>query len=423
MTLTVTYTPQATPIYAETTLVKSTDINNSVVFIEKQEGWYSCNLTYNKNLLSVTSKIEIEKIRNGYRLKTNTTNIIGTNIFDTNGIPYYYKIKSNAILTDSLMAFTTVYSTNGTYYTNDNTFNNFEVEKGIFLYVEPVYYLIDEDFAGIIKHEFTTKFIRILFKTSDTCVFKTVSDLVFSPLLLNKNTVLFPSFYLDRARYIEGNVLITNKIEYSEVDGNIINPKSRIISNNTSDTIVNTSTNSLYIDHYKLSTTNILIQYLAKTSSHVFNFNNAILYLKLSPLMIELGTSSDYDIAIQLKINLDKISVIPSEYFTEYFYTNSPQDIIFLNSSIDLNEIEKVSFKKYIKGDFNVFPSMIQYVQEENQPVIYQHTNNHNIPNGLSIDSIQTNSPNFNSTTLLEKSNTVYVQNEGVSFVLKYQAI
>lgn len=410
----VTYAPQATPIYAETTLVQSTDINDSVIFLEKQEGWFTSNVKYSPTLLDVEPKFEVDTLRTGYRVKTNTTNMIGTNIFDSNGIAYYYVIKSNATLTDALVSFTTVFSANGLYYTNDTSFNNYEVRKGIFLYTEPVIYLLDE--SENVKHEFTSKFIKITVKSNTPCVFKATSNLVFQPVLLNKNTIMFPSFYLGKKKYIDGNIRLVNKTEYLSVDGNVITPKDRIVVNNTPNTISNSLTNSLYLDYYELSTANKTIQYLAKISSHTFNFNNATLYLKLSPYMVELGTASNYDIAVSLDIDLTKITVIPSQYFTEYASKNAPQDIIFLNSDTPLNEIDAVSFKKYVLGDFNVFPSMIQYVKNSSE-VIYQHTNAHVIPVGYSGAQVPNSTFAFDYTDLLASTNTVTIENEGVSFL------
>lgn len=366
----ITYNISIEPIYAETHLIDVDNTEESDLYLHKREGYLGFKMKINNTKLeSLISNIkDVEKTRKGYKVVANTTNIVGTNIRDSNNVPYYFEIKSNKVLKLTDIDFLTVIERNNKFYTNTSIPFR-ELPNGISIFTEYVKDL-RTSFNDVV-HTFKKGKIEINFLTDlEDFVFRTTSQYAFYPELLNENLIAFPSFIFNNKAFIEGDVRILDKTEYLQTNLNIVKPKYKILEyESDSFSITN---NLVLLDEVYLQSKLVPLHYLAKYSTHQFQIENKKEYFTISntKLMIEKGTKKDHDFSIELEIDLDYISLYTNKYKNESSTFNRPQDFIFHSSKV----INEIAFKKYLPLTLNFFPSETPYIQLDNT-VYYSHRN------------------------------------------------
>lgn len=214
-------------------------------------------------------------------LHTNTTAIEITNIY-VEGIPYYYEVISQAdySLQDlvSLLCVEDIVEVAGRFYTNTEAYYD-TPEQGLntgyrSIYTESVYSVLDKDIL------FLENIIKIIIPlTNVTHRFK---DYVFTPTSLNRQSVLFPSFYITElesgsiVKFVDSDVsyvkLLTSKVPHYQVIGSGCS----------------TLLNRCY------STTKVK----NRISSHIVNLYDSVSYFKLSEGSIKNATALEYDFKI-----------------------------------------------------------------------------------------------------------------------------
>lgn len=368
----ILYNCTVAPVYAETEVVPSLVPSESDFYLERLEEFLTFDVKILKENISKDSQARIystKKNSTGYRLKVNTTNIKGTNILNTDGIPYFYKVVSSKTFEDSSLNFLDVIKVEGIFYSNVELKNR-EIEPGIFVSTELVLDL--RTTSDVITHKFKAREIEIDFKTNVEYVFDTIGTTSFTPQLINDNTVYFPSFILDNRSYVEGDLKEVHKEEYVLNNGNLVKPKQKMIQNLTESTIGNTTQNYIVLPYSDLQSSLVKIKYLAKYSSHQFTLNNDVSYFKFTPYMIEVSNKEDADISVELVLDMDKVNIIPNKFKHEYQTENLFYQYITCKSQPSIEEA--LAFKKYIPIELSFFPSSSCYIKQDTS-VYYTHQN------------------------------------------------
>lgn len=369
----VNYELNVSPSVAESYLA-NTEYEGAQFFIKKEEGLVSLDISLSDDLDFSSEIYSVSKTATKYKVLSNTTDILATNI-KINNVDYYYKIEAIGAAVDYktviLNSAIECVSYQGNIYTNEVIINE-ELEPGLFLHSVPV---IDTLANGSIKYR--AKDIEISFpaKLGDL-TFKCKSDLVITPLLINDSKVYIPSFYLKKDssifKCIEGDIKIVAKQELAYFVGNSISCKDYISEYDAY--FFNRNSNKIYLDFYNYKTTPALIAYKAKLSSHIFSFNNEDLYFKLKPTGLVKADKSDYDFSIKKVFDVTKLSVIESKYLTTYKHSLNPNDYVLVDEPIaDLSEAVSLKYH-HPHTSFTKYPSQVAYLEYRNRYIL-QHNN------------------------------------------------
>lgn len=368
----ILYQCSVKPVYAETQLVPAIIPSESDLFLEKTDNFITAELDIinTEVVADLYSEVyEQKKNRKGYKVVSNTTAIKGTNILDSQGTLYYYKIVSSKDFKASSLSFITVHKVEGVYYTNETVVNR-EVEPGVFVNTELVLDLRDQ--SPTVTHTYKRENIEINVMLEDgEYIFSPIYGNVLEPELINPNTIQFSSFVCKNKRYIEGDIKLIEKEEYGFPNLNTIQPKQKMIENLTEGSFQNYTTNTIILPTTNLNSTLIKYKYRAKYSSHQFNISN-ILYFKLTPFMIEQTTKVEADFSIRLKMNRSKLKIYPNRFKHDRRTKNSYQDFLLCSKTPSINR--DIAFKKYVEIDYTFFPSTSYYVKQSDS-VYYTHTN------------------------------------------------
>ena len=371
------------PVYAETQLVPALVPSESDLFIEKTENFITVKLEILKPDLILDLYAEIyeqKKNRKGYKVVSNTTAIKGTNILDSQGNPYYYKVVSSKDFKESSLNFITVFKVDGVYYTNEEVINR-NIEDGTIINTELVLDLREQ--SSTIVHSYRRKDIEMnITLEDDSYIFSPIYTNILEPQLLNNNSIQFPSFVCKDKRYIEGDVKILEKEEYGIPNLNTIQPKQKMIENLTNGTFQNFTNNTIILPTTNLESKLIKYKYKAKFSSHQFRISS-ILYFKLTPFMIEPSTKEEADFSVSLKVDRSKLNIYPNLYKNDKITKNVYND--FILCSKNPSSSKDVAFKRYLEIDYTFFPSTSYYVKQGDS-VYYTHTNTMEV---LPIPSIE----------------------------------
>ena len=367
----INYKSNISPSILKTNFVGSS-IRDSQFFIYKEEGHISFDVEVLTDLDYLTSIHSVVETAKKYIVKSNTDNIIATDIIIDN-IPYYFKIDYigavvglNEVLLNTIVD---CVEKDGYLYTND-VFSNLEISPGVFIYSTPIYSSSD----GKITHK--DKHIEIEFqKGLNKLYFKPLYKSILQPSFISPFKIHLNSFYInigrDLIKCVEGDIKYFDKIEYTNEVGNSIQCKDLVYDSKNN--FYNSMYNRLYFDTFYYTRTNRnLISYVAKQSSHVFNIKNELL-LKITPQgVVEVFTESDADFKIYKNIDKSKIKIHLSESLNSPINTIHPTEYIFSNSDISLDS--KVSLKEVVKTSLKRFPSERYYITH-GDVTIYQHNN------------------------------------------------
>lgn len=367
----VNYELNVSPSVAESYLA-NTDFEDAQFFVKKEEGLVSLDINLSDDLDFSSEIYSVGKTSTKYKVLSNTTDIIATNIKIDN-IDYYYKIEAigiavnykDVILNSSIQCIDYL----GNLYTNE-VLVNFELQPGLFLHSTPV---IDPSLGSV---KYRAKDIETTFPAKiGNLTFKCKSDVVVTPLLINNSKVSLPSFYLKKGKSIlkciEGDIKIVAKQELSYFVGNSVTCKDYIYEYTSH--FFNRNSNKIYVDFYNYKTAPALVSYKAKLSSHIFPFNNEVLFFKIKPTGLILSDKSNYDFSIKKKYDITKLNVIESKYLTTYTHTYNPNDYMLVNNTIT-DKSEAVSLKQQINTNFTKYPSQVTYIEYKNRYIL-QHTN------------------------------------------------
>lgn len=405
----ITYNSLLLPIYAETHLVSATSSVDSDVFIEKKEGFVSFDLKIlNEELKTLVNQIyKVSKLRKGYKVVSNTSNICGTNVYDINGTPMYFKIISTQLITKEQLDFLPdVIEYNGNFYTNKEI--DLRTIDSISIFTE--YVLNFRDVHAFVDYKIISNKLTFTVDVEGQYSFKCFSELPFTPQLLNDYAVRFPNFEFNKTLYLEGDDIVVEKMEYLKNNLNILKPKNKLLNINQTGFIANKNKNYVIMPFTSLKEDIHVLKYKALISSHQFNIDTDITYFKLTPYKIELSTKEEADFSIELVLDYSKIKLFFNQFKKEFKLINKVQDTI-LCDTIPLEE-KKIAFKKYKDINYDFIPSASLYVQTETD-LIYMHRTNTTI-NSL-IPTISTSKDLPYSQVLPSVSTTI----EDVTFYIK----
>lgn len=355
-----------------TSQIVSSSLKDAMFYLYKEDDIVSFELDVKNPNIDLSSRIySSENLKTVFKVRANTTDIMMTNV-SIEDTPYYYEIKSSddsAITLKDLTLNTNLVAKefNGKLYTNTYV-NNYEIKDGTFIYSVAI---IDRSNYDI-KYYSDDILVSVSKKKTETLYAKTGSDNCISIFKINDNFIHLSSFYLKTRsktfQYIEGDVVDFKKKEIANIENNFINLKDKAIKT-SSEGYLNPTNNTLYLSDTYLTSKEIIVEYLARKSSHMFEVEDTI-YLKLDNNSIVVSDSTNCDFLIKKKLDTSKFHLKTNDFLNTSKYLFKANTYGFLFNST-LPETKKKMFTEFVNRFYYVNPSQEYYIQI-NGTAIYQ---------------------------------------------------
>lgn len=340
--------------------IKNCAPKEALFFISKDNP-VSYITSYNDKYDYSSKIIKTETLKTKFKVYTNTSNILITNIAVEN-IPYYFEIitsNNSAISIEDLLLQSdyNAVEVNGKIYTNF-IIDNYEITDGVFIYSKPV---VDPSTFDL-KYYDSHILVTVNKSTSFTYYAKTASNTIAEVKKVSNYKIEIPSFYIETRskvfKIIEGDVVLHNKIEATTIEYNSITPKDKVDS--VVGYFLNKDTNMLYSKEAYLINKEILIEYTAKFSSHIYEIDST-LYLVIEGNKLITGNKDNYDICIEKVIDLKKIDIFSNSFINKNKFKLSPTNY-GLDIKGTLEDNYKKSLTNYIKPLSIINPSSQVYI-------------------------------------------------------------
>jgi hypothetical protein len=355
-----------------TSQIVSSSLKDAMFYLYKEDDVVSFELDVKNPNIDLSSRIySSENLKTVFKVRANTTDIMMTNV-SIEDTPYYYEIKAsdNSVLTLKDLTLNTdiiAKDLNGKLYTN-TYINNYEIRDGIFIYSVAT---IDRSNYDI-KYYSDDILVSIPKKKTDTLFAKTGSDNCISIFKINDNFIQLNSFYLKTRsktfQYIEGDVVDFNKRELTNIENNFMSLKDKAVKIHTDD-YLNPLNNTIYLSDSYLTSKEIIVEYVARKSSHMFEVEDTI-YLKLDNNSIVVSDSANCDFLIKKKIDTSKFHLKTNDYLNTSKFLFKANRYGFLFNS-ELSEFKRKMFTDFTKKAYYVNPSQDYYILI-NGDTIYQ---------------------------------------------------
>ena len=357
------------PVITTSQLVSST-LQEAMFYMYKEHDVVSYELEVRNPYLDLSSKIySTENLKNVFKVKTNTTDIMITDV-SVNSVPYYYELKAtnNSYITLNELLLNTELEAveyNGKLYTN--TFvTNYEVKDGIF--ISSVATINSSDYS--IKYYNNDILVSVPKKRDDILFAKTSHDNCMTPQTVNDNSIIFPSFYLKTRsniyQFIEGDIITLNKKELTRVEGNVVKLKDKALHVKTLGTL-SEKTNTLFLPDSYISSKDLIVEYSAKRSSHIFEVEDT-LFLKLLNNNLIKTTEAECDVVITKKIDTSKLYLRSNDFLDTYLSTFRAKEYAFLHNQT-LTESKKKMLTRYLQMPSYVNPSDSYYIKIDSKEI------------------------------------------------------
>ena len=362
-----------------TSQIVSSSLKDAMFYLYKEDDIVSFELVVKNPNIDLSSRIySSENLKTVFKVRANTTDIMMTNV-SIEDIPYYYEIKTsdNSVITLKDLTLNSdliAKEFNGKLYTNTYV-NNYEIKDGTFIYSVAI---IDSSNYDV-KYYSDDILVSISKKKTETLYAKTGSDNCISISKINDNFIQLNSFYLKTRsktfQYIEGDVVDIKKKELANIENNFIVLKDKAIKL-YSDGYLNKLNNIVYLEDSYLTSKELIIEYLARKSSHMFEVEDT-LYLKLENNSIIIGDSTDCDFLVKKKIDTSKFHLKTNDFLDTSKFLFKANSYGFLYNSV-LTEIKRKMFTEFVNKSFYVNPSQDYYLQI-NGETIYQEVSTQDI--------------------------------------------
>lgn len=359
----ISYSVNNKPVITTSTIVSS-DLDKAIFYLDKDPDAITYELEFNNNVLDFASQIySTEALKTIFKIKTNTTDILVTNVI-LEDVPYYYEVvtSDNTYIALEDLLLNSAYEAkeyNGKLYTN-NYFTNYEIKDGLYIHSKPV---INPSVYNV-KYYSDHILVSVPKGRNETLAAQTRSDSCISLTKVSNYKVELPSFYIKTRskvlQFIKGDVVQLNKKEFALIEGNFITPKDKAISV-SSDVYVDPFSNIIFSQDSYLSSKEFLLEYTAERNNHIFEVQDEV-FFKLDSNNIITATAADYDFRIKRKMRSSSINVYPNPYLKvrDFGFNANSVGVTFGETS----EKERKMFTQYVKSPSYIRPSETVYIKD-----------------------------------------------------------
>lgn len=373
------YSLKNKPAVTRSTITDST-ANKALFYIDKGD-LIKFKTSYGDRYDFASKIYKTENLKTVFKVQSNTTNVLITNIVIEDE-PYYYEVvtsnktvlKAQDILLGSEFE---VKELNGKVYTN-TLITNYEISDGVFIHSSPVVH------PSHISIKFYDRYILLSTpkaNKADVYFAKNSTETVAEALRINDSKIELPSFYLETRssviKVIEGDIVYHNKAEVLPVEYNKVSPKDKLVKIDSDKYLYNYNTNALYSDSAYFTREEAFVTYTAKFSSHIFEIDTE-LYFKIENGLLSKGTLLDFDIKITKEVDMDGITIYSNNYLNKNkFEIKASSYGLDFNDSLTDNY--KRSLTQYFTPKHIINPSKQVYISLPNKTIFQENHSNFTI--------------------------------------------
>lgn len=373
----ISYSINNKPVITTSTLVSS-NLSKAIFYLDKSPNAISYELEFNNTTLDFAAQIySTEALKTVFKIKTNTTDILVTNVL-VDDTPYYYEVITSdntyVALEDVLLnSAYEVIEYNGKLYTN-NYFTNYEIKDGLYIHSKPT---INPSVYNI-KYYSDYILVSVPKNRTEHLVAQTRSDSCISLTKVSNYKVELPSFYIKTRsktlQFIKGDLVHLNKKEFALIEGNFITTKDKIVSTTLTE-YVDPFSNTIFTKDSYLVSKELLLEYTAERNNHIFEVQDEV-FFKLSSGDLIIASAVDYDFKIKRKLNSDSINIYPNPHLRtrDFGFKATSVGVTFSTTS----EKERKMFTHYLTSKTYLKPSETVYIKDDTTS-LYQSFENPDI--------------------------------------------